>query len=86
MGIGHSPRECSPLHHGEVPTHAGAPAWCIRLKTARFTLSDSPMAMTSGKVQILFLHHWCQMKFTCRPVELHSKLFAEMSRNSAGTF
>ena len=23
MGIGHSPRECSPLHHGEVPTHAG---------------------------------------------------------------
>ena len=24
MGIGHSQRECSPLHHGEVPTHAGA--------------------------------------------------------------
>ena len=24
MGIGHSPRECSPLHHGEVPTHTGA--------------------------------------------------------------
>ena len=23
VGIGHSPRECSPLHHGEVPTHAG---------------------------------------------------------------
>ena len=23
MGIGNSPRECSPLHHGEVPTHAG---------------------------------------------------------------
>ena len=23
MGIGHSQRECSPLHHGEVPTHAG---------------------------------------------------------------
>ena len=22
MGIGHSPGECSPLHHGEVPTHA----------------------------------------------------------------
>ena len=24
VGIGHSQRECSPLHHGEVPTHAGA--------------------------------------------------------------
>ena len=23
VGIGHSPRECSPLYHGEVPTHAG---------------------------------------------------------------
>ena len=23
VGIGHSQRECSPLHHGEVPTHAG---------------------------------------------------------------
>ena len=23
MGIGHSQRECSPLHHCEVPTHAG---------------------------------------------------------------
>ena len=22
MGIGHSPRECSPLHLGEVPSHA----------------------------------------------------------------
>ena len=24
VGIGYSQRECSPLHHGEVPTHAGA--------------------------------------------------------------
>ena len=23
MGIGHSPRECSPLYRGEVPTHTG---------------------------------------------------------------
>ena len=28
VGIGHSQRECSPLHHGEVPTHAGV---CITL-------------------------------------------------------
>ena len=33
-------------------------------------LSESPMAMTSGKVQSLFLHHWCQVWLSCRPVGL----------------
>ena len=48
-------------------------------------LSESPMAMTSCKVQSLFLHHWCEVWLSCRPVGIHSKFFAETSRNSAGT-
>ena len=37
-----------------------------------FFHSASPMAMTSGKVQSLFLHHWCQVWLSCRPVGLLS--------------
>ena len=48
--------------------------------------SESPMAMTSGKVQSVFRHHWCQIWLLCRPVGLQSKLFAEMFRNSAETY
>ena len=34
MGNGHSPRECSPLHHYEVPTHAGGDKRTVRCKRA----------------------------------------------------
>ena len=33
-------------------------------------LSESPMAMTSGKVPSLFLHHLCQLWLSCCPVGL----------------
>ena len=49
-------------------------------------LSESPMAMTSGKVQSVFLHHWCQVRLSCRPLGLQSKYFTGTSRNSAGTY
>ena len=49
-------------------------------------LSESPMAMTSGKVQSFSYHHWCQVWLSCQPMGLQSKFFAETSRNSAGTY
>ena len=39
-------------------------------------LSESPMVMTSGKVQSFFLLHWCLVFLSCWPVGLQ-KLFGE---------
>ena len=47
-------------------------------------LSESPMAMTSGKVQFLFSSSL--MWYSCQPVGLQSRFFVETSRNSAGTY
>ena len=46
------------------------------------SLSERQMAMTFGKFQALVLQHWCHYGFC---VGLHSKVFAETSRNSFGT-
>ena len=33
--------------------------------------SESPMAKTSGKLQSVFLHHWCQVWLSGRPVDFN---------------
>ena len=43
-------------------------------------LSESPMAMTSGKVQSVFRHHWCQIWLLCRSVGLQSKFETVLKR------
>ena len=49
--------------------------WCMAHSSEKqhfLPLSESPMAITSGKFQSLFLHHWCQVWLSCRPVGLQS--------------
>ena len=65
------------LPNGEVQTAA----WCICQKTTFLFHSTSPMAIMSGKVQSLFLVHWCQVWLSCRPVRLQSTFFAEILEN-----
>ena len=53
-----------------------------RLPSGRLLpFSDSPMAMTSGKVQSLFLYHWCEVWLSYRPVGLQFKLFSKQCWN-----
>ena len=85
-------RHGTPTHLARRVFHCGYNIFLVKLLHGAFIrkhflpLSESPMAMTSGKVQSVFLHHWCQVRLSCRPVGLQSKYFTGTSRNSAGTY
>ena len=69
MGIGHSQRECSPLHHGEVPTHAGAEverSLMVRWVVGSILHGVDPLGYFSFQP---VLHDWCNKgRGMCYPV------------------
>ena len=81
--------KCKPA----APRHDMAPqiiwfSWCFIVATFSFIQRESngDDVWQSSVLFFFFLHHWCQVWLSCRPVGLQSNFLAETSWNSDGTY